>query len=342
MGGEGACLYLWPGSPARQLRILEVLGPDHQPRRASSALVISADEERLAKLLGRLRDGLNREDLSATRAMLLPGCERIGTDSIPLVRTLDELVAQRLSESAFRALQDNRLEIHFQPVAEAVRPDHPFGYEALLRIRDDEGHVQPPERVLRAAEREGLVLPLNLAIVSGATSEASRLGLGGVLLLNLDPAVLVESLLPAEVMEALVLESGVPPSRIILEIVETLAQPREEELRTILEPYRRLGFRIALDDLGAGHSSLNLLHMVRPDLVKLDMALVRGLDTDRYKSTLVRQLIDLAHSLGIPVVAEGIEDTAELEWVQAHGADYVQGWLIGRPGNPPPPPGPPA
>jgi len=336
----GACLYLWPASPAAELAIRRALEPGLPLRRSSSALVLSADDEGIRLAFERLRNAVTGNDREKTRALLIPGCTRIGTDAIPLVRTLDEMLEDHLAESAFRVLDERRMEIHFQPIVDASFPTRVFGWEALLRIPTSDGVAGSPAEVIRSARRHGLTMRLNLAIVSTAVAEAVRLGLEGKLFLNLDPAVLVESLLPAEVMEALVLEGGLEPRRIVLELLETLAAPDEEVLKSILEPYRRVGFGIAIDDLGAGHSSLNLMHMVRPDLVKLDMAMVRGLDTDRYKATLVGQLIELAHSLGAAVVVEGIETRPELEWVQAQRADYAQGWLIARPANPPTPPDP--
>ncbi len=337
---EGACLYLWPPTPAAELAIHRALEPEYTLRRSSSALVFTAGEERMRQALERLRRTVTGPDRERTRALLVPGCARIGTDAIPLVRSLDELLDEQDVDSALRVLDENRMQIHFQPIVEASFPARVFGWEALLRVATGDGRVRSPAEVIRSARKQGLTVRLNLAIISAAVAEAVRLGLDGKLFLNLDPAILVESLLPAEVMEALVLEAGLEPGRIVLELLETLAAPDEEVLKSILEPYRRVGFRIAIDDLGAGHSSLNLMHMVRPDLVKLDMAMVRGLDRDRYKATLVGQLIELAHSLGAAVIVEGIEEQAELEWVQAQRADYAQGWLIARPANPPARPNP--
>ncbi len=332
---SGACLYLWPGSPAGELAIRRALEGAFELRRSSSAWVFSGSREGVRRALEQLRSAVSEGERKGTRALLVPGCTGIGTDAIPLVRTLDELLREHLEDSAFRVLNEQRLVIHFQPIVDASFPQRVFGWEALLRIPTEEGTAESPAEVIRSARMQGLTMRLNLTIVSTAVAEAVRLGLEGLLFLNLDPAVLVESLLPAEVMEAIVMEAGMAPGRIVLELLETLAAPDEEVLKSILEPYRRVGFRIALDDLGAGHSSLNLMHMVRPDLVKLDMAMVRGLDTDRYKATLVGHLIELAHGLGAAVVVEGIETRPELEWIQAQRADYAQGWLIARPANPP-------
>jgi EAL domain-containing protein (putative c-di-GMP-specific phosphodiesterase class I) len=98
------------------------------------------------------------------------------------------------------------------------------------------------------------------------------------------------------------------------------------------------GFRFALDDMGAGYSGLNLVHQLRPDFIKLDMALVRGVHRDRYKAVITEMVLELARRLGIRTIAEGVEEPGELEWLRAHGVDFVQGYLIAKPASPPPAP----
>ena len=96
-------------------------------------------------------------------------------------------------------------------------------------------------------------------------------------------------------------------------------------------PERRGCMRVALDDVGSGYSSLNLIHELHPDLLKVDMELIRSADEDPYKARLVANLLDVAAELDIDTLAEGIETEGELRWVQENGAKYVQGYLLGRP-----------
>jgi EAL domain-containing protein (putative c-di-GMP-specific phosphodiesterase class I) len=98
---------------------------------------------------------------------------------------------------------------------------------------------------------------------------------------------------------------------------------------------RNSDFRVALDDVGSGYSSLNLIHRLRPDFMKLDLDLIRGVDHDSYKATIVQKIIELAHSLDISTIAEGVETAEEMNWIQAHGATFAQGWFIAKPANPP-------
>ena len=106
-------------------------------------------------------------------------------------------------------------------------------------------------------------------------------------------------------------------------------------LRT-LDFFRQQGFRVALDDVGAGYASLNVLVHVKPDFMKLDMGLIRDVDSDLYKSRVAAKLLELAQELQVKTVVEGIETIGEWEWSREHGADYAQGYLFARPDNPPP------
>ena len=124
---------------------------------------------------------------------------------------------------------------------------------------------------------------------------------------------------------------GLSMERICFEVVETEQYPDVALLRRILDTYREQGAMVALDDLGAGHSSLTYLDALRPDLVKLDRALISGIDHDPPRQRLVGALIDYAHELDVRVVAEGIETEGELAVIGDLSADLGQGWYLGRP-----------
>ncbi len=130
--------------------------------------------------------------------------------------------------------------------------------------------------------------------------------------------------------------SGLAAEQLVFEIVESHAIADRGHLVSVLEHYRSLGWRVALDDVGAGYSSLSLLAAVRPEVVKLDKGLVQGLPDDGAR-TVLKAITDLAHQLGAVVVAEGVETEQLAEEVLALGADLGQGWLFGRPVRPPAP-----
>lgn len=129
---------------------------------------------------------------------------------------------------------------------------------------------------------------------------------------------------------------GIDPANFVFEVVETDSVTDETHLKSILEEYRRQGFRIALDDLGAGFGSLTLLKQIRPDFIKLDRELVDGVHWDNYKASITAHLIRMGKDLQVRIIAEGIEQPEDWHWLRERGVDYVQGFHFARPASPPP------
>jgi EAL domain-containing protein (putative c-di-GMP-specific phosphodiesterase class I) len=123
-----------------------------------------------------------------------------------------------------------------------------------------------------------------------------------------------------------------PLERIIFEVTEQEQVLDIPHLTNILRAYRQQGFMTAIDDFGAGYAGLNLLADFQPDLIKLDMDLIRGVDGDRVRQILVETTLDMCRKLGIRVIAEGIETRAELDCLRQMGVELFQGYLIARPG----------
>jgi EAL domain-containing protein (putative c-di-GMP-specific phosphodiesterase class I) len=126
-------------------------------------------------------------------------------------------------------------------------------------------------------------------------------------------------------------EIGMKPEDIVFEVTETHKAHDLNHLKGILAFYRTAGFQVALDDIGSGWSGLNLMQKLRPDYVKIDMELVRDIDLDSYKQNIVTNLIRIARTNEIKVIAEGIETKEEAQWLIKEKADYLQGYLFGRP-----------
>jgi EAL domain-containing protein (putative c-di-GMP-specific phosphodiesterase class I) len=122
--------------------------------------------------------------------------------------------------------------------------------------------------------------------------------------------------------------------RVIIEITERAHLDTVPDAESRIARLRAMGFRIAIDDIGAGYSGLNSFTMLRPDLVKLDMALVRGIDKNPVKRRLAGLLVQLCEDLGIAVVGECVETVAERQALTDLGCDLLQGWLFGRPSAP--------
>jgi EAL domain-containing protein (putative c-di-GMP-specific phosphodiesterase class I)/ActR/RegA family two-component response regulator len=246
--------------------------------------------------------------------------------ALELAGGLDRFVGDRagLAASFDRALAS--LHMAYQPIVSSSGRTV-FAYEALLRSR--EPNLPHPGAVLDAAERLGRVHELGRCIRAKAIEPLAHIGDGVHLFLNLHPS----DLLDAELYSPQSPLAQVA-SRVVLEITERAALDRVRDIRARIGALRKLGFRIAIDDLGAGYAGLTSFALLEPDIVKLDMALVRDLHKEPTKQTLVRTMITMSKELGILVTGEGVENTEEREALARAGCDLMQGYLFARPAEP--------
>ncbi len=183
--------------------------------------------------------------------------------------------------------------------------------------------------MLEAAERLGRVHELGRKIRARAIEPLARIPQEAVLFLNLHP----RDLLDEELFDESAPLTRLAP-RIVLEITERLTLDAIKDVRSRVAALRKLGFRIAVDDLGAGYAGLTSFALLEPDVVKLDMALIRGLDREPTKFTLVRTMVQMSNELGLIVTGEGIETPGERDALARTGCDIMQGYLFAKPGPP--------
>src|SRR5262245_61300814 len=219
-----------------------------------------------------------------------------------------------------RALASLRLV--FQPIARAADGSI-FGYEAL--VRTDEPSIPNPSALFEAAERLRRVHQVGGAVRDHAAAFLARVP-SVTLFVNLHALELTDDSLlsPAAAL------SGHAQS-VVLELTERSSFEHVPNLRARVSLLRRLGFRLAVDDLGAGYAGLTSFAALNPHVVKLDMSLIRGADHEPVKQRLIGSMASLCKEFGIMVVAEGIETPAERDTVTSLGCDLIQGFLIGRP-----------
>lgn len=203
-----------------------------------------------------------------------------------------------------------------------------IGYEALMR--STEPSAPNPGVLLEAAERLDRLRQLGRRVRALSAAALERHGAPGTLLfVNLHPLELHDPELYS--FDAPLSQVA---SRVVLEITERMSLTRVDDLLGRLNRLRRMGFRIAVDDLGAGYASLTSLSTLRPDVLKVDMGLVRHVDQDRVKRSIVGAIVHFARELAMPVVAEGVETEAEHACLAGLGCDLLQGYLLGRPADP--------
>ncbi|MGH7440537.1 MAG: EAL domain-containing protein [Polyangiaceae bacterium] len=245
--------------------------------------------------------------------------------ALELAGGLDRFVGDRagLAASFERALDS--LFVAYQPIVSWSKRTV-FAYEALLRSR--EPSLPHPGAVLDAAERLGRVHELGRRIRAKAVEPLGRLPDDVVLFLNLHPSDLLDNDLFATEGA---LAAAAP--RIVLEITERASLGGLQDVQAKVASLRKLGFRIALDDLGAGYAGLTSFALLEPNVVKLDMALVRNLHREPMKQALVRTMIAMCGELGMVVTGEGIETPEERDELARAGCDLMQGYLFARPGD---------
>ena len=202
-----------------------------------------------------------------------------------------------------------------------------FGYEALVRCNEET--LPNPGALFDAAERLGRVSELGITIRDLATAGFAAAPSHALLFVNLHMLDLNEVSLYLPTSKI----SGIA-KRVVLEITERASFDHVKNIRARAAVLRQLGFRIAIDDLGAGYAGLSSFAMLEPDIVKIDMSLIRDIHREPVKQRIVRSLTSLCHDSGMVVVAEGIETAAERDAVAECGCDLMQGYLFARPGKP--------
>ncbi|WP_120993216.1 bifunctional diguanylate cyclase/phosphodiesterase [Stutzerimonas urumqiensis] len=222
----------------------------------------------------------------------------------------------------------------FQPIV-SLSERRVLGYEALSRGPSNSS-LHSPVTLFAAARHGGRLNDLEMVCRRSACSQFSHSALQGKLFLNITPESLLDpSHKPGRTLE-LVSDAGLDPADVVIELTEQTPTEDFALLDNALHHYRAMGFSIALDDLGAGYSSLRLWSELRPDYVKIDRYFIDGIHQDAIKREFVDSILKIARASRAEVIAEGIELPQELQVLTEMGVDLVQGYLIGRPQERPP------
>ncbi|QIK37957.1 EAL domain-containing protein [Caldichromatium japonicum] len=301
-----------------------------------AGLELRLADANLVEFIERVRDSgsFNTLELQAIWALLLEAGESLSFQSLTRARTLEQWLKLLDACALIEILEAQRFVSWFQPIL-AARDGGLVGYESLLRgIRPDGGLMFPGE-IFTLALANDLLFQVDRQARETALRCAAEQGLEGQLFVNFVPTAIYD---PRHCLQSTVgwaRRLGFDPGRLVFEVVETERVADFDHLKHILDFYRDAGYRVALDDVGSGYASLNLLATLKPDIIKIDMEIVRGVDRDPQRQSVLRALIGIARDLGIQTLAEGIETATELAYVLAQGVDLVQGYLFARPAQHP-------
>jgi EAL domain-containing protein (putative c-di-GMP-specific phosphodiesterase class I) len=271
---------------------------------------------------------VNTEELVRVvqRAVRLNRMAKLKRDALALASEGGLGIADRFAlEASFERALDT-LWMAYQPIVR-VADRSLFGYEALLR--SEEKALPHPGAILDAAERLDRLDDLGRRIRAAASAPVPQAPPGSMIFVNLHARDLVDETL---------LSRSSPLSaiadRVVLEITERASLDGVKDARAKIAELRSMGYRIAIDDLGAGYAGLTSFATLEPEFVKLDMSLVRDVDKNPTKEKLIRSMTSLCKELGMMVVAEGVETIQERDVVVSLGCDLLQGYLLAKPGRP--------
>jgi EAL domain-containing protein (putative c-di-GMP-specific phosphodiesterase class I)/GGDEF domain-containing protein len=217
----------------------------------------------------------------------------------------------------------------FQPIVDLKTMDI-IGYEALSRGPKDTP-LHSPLRLIEQAEADNCLWMLEELFRERAISSASGLGLKSLLFLNVDPNVVNDPSFTTGFTRQYISDHGLMPEMIVFEFTERSAIENYKSFRAAILHYIGQGYKTAIDDTGAGYSNLSMINRIKPNFIKIDMDLIRGVDRDSFKQAIIKSFVWLANLTNTKLIAEGIETMGEARTLLNMGVHAGQGYLLGRP-----------
>ncbi|WP_141500589.1 putative bifunctional diguanylate cyclase/phosphodiesterase [Paenibacillus luteus] len=257
------------------------------------------------------------------------GCYRLFTPQ--LVSTMTEKM--QLENELYPALQQNQFSLHYQPKMNAATGEL-CGIEALIRWRHPELGMVPPDKFIPLAEQSGFILEIDSWVFREACRQNKAWQDAGLqricVSVNISARHFYQGQLSEMIVQALK-DTGLEPQYVSLEITEGVFMQNMEQVIETIQYLRALGIQISIDDFGTGYSSLNQLQRLPISDVKLDRSFIQGITSDEKKSSIVKAIIQLIHSMNMKVVAEGVETDDESRFCKELQCDELQGYLFSRP-----------
>ncbi|MGI9510515.1 MAG: putative bifunctional diguanylate cyclase/phosphodiesterase [Geminicoccaceae bacterium] len=278
------------------------------------------------------RDGHGVDDLLKKADIALYRAKDAGRSTFRFFRPDMEArseVRHSLEEDLRLAIGNDKLRLHYQPQV-SLKSGRITGFEALLRWHHPRFGHMPPHEVIALAEETGLIMPLGFWALKQATVDATTWPEDVSVSVNISAVQFKHTDLVDLVGDALSM-SGLAPERLDLEITESIMMEDSRATISKLRKLRRLGIHLSMDDFGTGYSSLNRLRHLPFDRLKVDRSFVRELGGNLDDAAIVHAIVTLGRSLGMQVIAEGVETDAQLAQLHLENCDIAQGYFFGRP-----------
>lgn len=239
----------------------------------------------------------------------------------------------KLENQLRQALDEGQLEVFYQPRL-SLAGDRLDAAEALVRWRHPQQGLMAAGHFIPLAEETGLIIPLGEFVLREACQQARQWQLDGLATIRVSVNLSVKQLRQGNfvsLVRQVLMETGLPAELLELELTESQLLDNIDNAVSISHQLRALGVKLAIDDFGTGYSSLSYLKRFPVDYVKIDRSFISELDQVGDDSAIVRAIIAMVHSLGLKVVAEGVETQAQMDFLKEQGCDEIQGYLISRP-----------
>ncbi|WP_214658693.1 GGDEF domain-containing protein [Candidatus Formimonas warabiya] len=243
--------------------------------------------------------------------------------------------AKPIVQQLKQIIENKNLTMVYQPLV-SLETGEIIGYEALCR-GPKESRFASPAILFPLAEENGVLYSLEKACRELAIKNAWDFAGKGKLFLNINPQVINDPQFTAGMTKELLKETGFAPQNVVFEITERTSIKDFVSFKNILYHYRKQGYSVAIDDAGAGYSSLQAIAELRPDFIKIDTSLIRDIDRDPVKEALLETFVLFSQKINAKIIAEGIERAEELKKLQELGVDLGQGFFLARPAYPLPP-----
>jgi EAL domain-containing protein (putative c-di-GMP-specific phosphodiesterase class I) len=278
-----------------------------------------------------IRKQLSEDELEDVRCLWMEEDRDLTITDLSKMNSLNQFLSRLDGNWLIEILEDDRLFNVFQPIVLADDPDKVLGFECLLRARDPEGETINPGKIFQTAQRSDLLFQLDREARIQAVQNGSRFPVNRKIFINFMPTSIYDPEYCLQTTMEAVKEYQVRKEQIVFEVVETEEVNDQENLVNILNHYREEGVNVALDDFGAGYSSLSMLEELKPNYIKLDLGLIQSVTEDELSADLAEKIIEMAHNNGITTLAKGIEDEKHYQWFRKRNVDYLQGFYFGKP-----------